>query len=346
MRKRAITGVLVLSGIVWFSMRQTNKQAEQINQIVSESPQTSGSAETFIKRSPDGSPMTLAEHVSKFEQRMKEKAEGRERGLDEWRTPIEFYGKVVDENETPVQGTQIEFSCTDLSAAGNSYYRTTSDAAGLFSLNNVQGKLLVVRNIEKEGYYVSKQNRNNFFYAGENENFIPDVGNPIVFRLRKKGQAEPLVVSEGIFSVSISGKLLEIDLKTGKATASGKGNLIVEFYRTPLDQTKGQIYDWSFQISVPGGGLALSTNEFDFLAAKGGYEPVGKIETPASLEKQWYGRFNRKYFIRFADGTYGRILVDLMSYNGSLKIESFINPSGSRNLEYNEAVQPKQTVSE
>jgi len=332
MKKWAVIGVLLSSGIVWFSMRQTNKQTAQIKQIVSGPPQTSGSAETSVKRSPDGSPMTQEEFKAKFEQRVKESAEAEERANDEWRTPIEFYGKVVDENNQPILGATVVFGINDLSSEGYTEVKKESDTQGLFSLTRVRGKHTSVT-VFKDGYYTSALNRRGFTYAGENENFIPNVGNPVMFHLRRKGQAEPLVVSEGIFSVSISGKLLEIDLKTGKATASGKGNLIVEFYRTPLDQTKGQIYDWSFKISVPSGGLVLSTNEFDFLAAEGGYEPVEKIETPASLEKQWYGRFNRKYFIRFADGTYGRILVDLMSYNGSLKIQSFINPSGSRYLE-------------
>src|SRR6266481_8469900 len=72
----------------------------------------------------------------------------------EWRTPIEFYGKVVDEGEAPVPNAQIDFSCNDVSATGTSNYRRTSDGNGLFSISRIRGKLLVVK-VVKDGYYTS-----------------------------------------------------------------------------------------------------------------------------------------------------------------------------------------------
>ncbi len=338
-----LAACLIIAFLLWhFRPQQKNQQAlskdsAQTNETQSEK----GAAQVKKPRPQFTTNRSSPEEIrSTIQARIREMEIANERANDEWRTPIEFYGKAVDENNSPVEGVKIEFSCTDLSSAGNSYYRTTSDASGLFSLKNVQGKLLVVR-ISKEGYYTSKKENNSFNYVGENVNFVPDSNNPIVFHLRKKGQAEPLIGLDKDFQISISGKPLEIDLKTGQVTKPGQGNLILEFFRTPLDQTKERIYDWSFKTTVPGGGLVLSTKEFDFLAPEGGYESPENIEMAASLKDGWQGRIKRKYFMKLPDGNYGRIFFDLMSHNGSLKIQSFINPSGSRNLEYDEAVQPK-----
>lgn len=53
---------------------------------------------------------------------------------DEWLTPIEFYGKVVDQNGQPVVGAEIDFGTNDLSPTGSSNYKGASDTNGLFSI--------------------------------------------------------------------------------------------------------------------------------------------------------------------------------------------------------------------
>ena len=111
--------------------------------------------------------------------------EERQKGLNEWRTPIEFYGKVVDENTNPVANASVHFVWTDLSQKGNSEKDTTSDEDGLFSLNDTTGKNLIVQ-VSKKGYYSYQRFGAAFNYAGENQNFVPDAANPVVFRLKKK----------------------------------------------------------------------------------------------------------------------------------------------------------------
>src|SRR5579859_6589500 len=63
----------------------------------------------------------------------------------EWRTPIAFYGKVVDEKGMAVPDVTVDFSCNDVSATGTSTYHTKSDANGQFSISHIKGKLLVVK---------------------------------------------------------------------------------------------------------------------------------------------------------------------------------------------------------
>src|SRR5436190_4368625 len=83
----------------------------------------------------------------------------------EWKIPIRFYGRVVDENERPVAGVDVHFQWTDLSPKGTSVADSKSDAHGFFSLENVDGKSLLVR-LLKPGYYTTDaRNQVNFEYA-------------------------------------------------------------------------------------------------------------------------------------------------------------------------------------
>src|SRR5438128_2385625 len=65
--------------------------------------------------------------------------------LSDWRTPIQFYGKVVDESGQPVAGATVHFAWNDLSPEGTSRSETESDADGLFSLTGKTGKILTIQ---------------------------------------------------------------------------------------------------------------------------------------------------------------------------------------------------------
>src|SRR5579862_2612085 len=110
----------------------------------------------------------------------------------EWRTPIVFYGKVVDGQGLPVPNAVVELSCNDLSASGTSNYRRHSDTNGLFSISRIKGKLLVVT-VTKDGYYTSRADNTAFYYAGQNVNFTPNSAKPEIFHLKQIGIAEPLI---------------------------------------------------------------------------------------------------------------------------------------------------------
>ena len=277
--------------------------------------------------------------------RRKQMEEERQNGLNEWRTPIEFYGKVVDENNRSVSEVQIDFSCNDISATGTSSYQTKSDENGLFSLSNVKGKLLVVR-ISKAGYYVSKKDNTSFEYGDRYSRPNPHPNSPVIFHLRKNGEAEPLLTCDfpgfaKIAQLRRDGTTTEINLGTCGIAASGGGHLKLEFWGDKIERSTRK-FNWKLRISVPGGGLIETDEEFNFEAPEGGYKPVIEIDMPSDTEN-WRTDFQRKFFVRLPDGKYGRIEFFLLARNGVYTVGSAINPSGSRNLEYDPAVQPKQT---
>jgi hypothetical protein len=273
-----------------------------------------------------------------IEMRRKQIEEEVQKGLSEWRTPIEFYGRVVDENTNAVSGVGIDFSCNDTSSAGTSHYKTASDAEGFFSLKNVQGKLLVVR-LSKLGYYTSKRDNDSFEYGDRYGRFVPDAGNPIIFHLRKQGKGESLIKTD--FPVGIGqiaqlhrdGTPIELDLTKGAQVEPGSGQLKMEFWRDVSDKN-ARAFDWKLQLSVPHGGLIETGEEFPFQAPETGYQPSVVIDMPAT-NQNWRGETHTRYYVHLPGGQYGRFDFYLLSRNGVFTIQSAVNPSGSRSLETN-----------
>ena len=259
--------------------------------------------------------------------------------LASWQAPIEFYGKVVDENNNPVAGATINFHWVETpSKEGNKTSKAQSDAAGLFSLHGARGPDLAVL-VSKEGYYSYRETDHPAFKYGffSNGDFSPDPRNPIVFHLHKKGKKEPLIRKDfppgigQIWQLHHDGMPIELDLLSGRKVSAGNGQLKLEFWRDVSD-IKASRFDWKLQISISKGGLIGTDEEFAFQAPESGYQPSVLIDMPAT-NQNWQDEVRSKYYIQLPDGKYGRIDVYLMPYNGVFTVQSAINPAGSRNLE-------------
>ena len=57
----------------------------------------------------------------------------------DWKAPVDFFGKVVDQNSKPVENADVSFQWTDLSDRGSTTAVTHSDHDGLFRLAGVAG---------------------------------------------------------------------------------------------------------------------------------------------------------------------------------------------------------------
>jgi hypothetical protein len=238
----------------------------------------------------------------------------------------------VDENTNPLPGAQVEFDCNDLSPSGTSYYHTQTDTNGLFSINGITGKLLAVK-VHKEGYYPFLPFGTNFFYAGENENFVPDENNPIVFYLRKRGNGEALLAVKRNYGVPRDGTPVGIDLMAGNAVSGGTGDVVVQCWTEDQGKRAGERYDWHCRLTIPGGGLVPFEEHFPFTAPEDGYAPAAEISMPAD-RADWRAEADLTFFYRLADARYGRMRFSMVAGGHHFcMIDSFLNPSGSRNLE-------------
>jgi hypothetical protein len=317
---------------MWLRSRPSRQLPEQ--QTTAETPALSTYAEPALTKQPAVAavavPVSRSNAVSFTEQQFREQFE---RGGDEWRTPIAFYGKVVDENDQPVPNAQIDFACNDLSAEGTSSYRATSDDQGLFSISGIQGKLLTAK-VSKAGYYTSKRDNASFYYAGQNENFVPDLSQPILFHLRKVGMTEPLMAMAGSTAVPKDGSPVGVSLTRAKITPPNEAELVVQCWTDDEGKRRGEKYNWRCQITVPGGGIQEYDGEFPFLAPESGYQLSAELNMPANLQGEWRDKAARNYFLRLGSGNYARIQFEMIPYGEHFfLIESYVNPSGSRNLE-------------
>jgi hypothetical protein len=328
--------VIVVLVIWWRSFRPTTQFTQQQDAIETNQVETT---QMPVQQTPANPVPIVASNLvpgtspgSFIEQRVNQQLAELERGKDEWRTPIEFYGKVVDENDQPVEGAQITFGTTDLSPTGTSDYPSMSDAQGLFSITGIQGKLLTTK-VSKTGYYTSKRDNASFYYAGQNENFIPEVGNPVIFHLRKHGEAAQLVRFHKTFRVPRDGTPILIDLASGNLATTTSAGLKVECW-TQKPESKGDPFDWKCRITVPGGGFQSNNEEFGFLAPTGGYMESDEIDMTIAATGHWQSDITRNYFILTADGRYGRLTFRMIAGGDHFcRVESYFNPSGSRNLE-------------
>lgn len=251
--------------------------------------------------------------------------------------PIDFYGKVEDESNNPVAAADVQFRWDDLAA--EDFTRTSvaeSDAEGLFSLVGKRGATLSVL-VSKEGYYTPHSGRGSFQYANGNPNFSPDPENPVIFRLRKKGQGATLIETKfppgmRIAQLHHDGTPVQLDLLSGTQVSAGNGQLELQFSRDISNKNVTK-FDWELQLSAPnGGGLIPTDEEFPFEALQNGYQPSIVIDMPATNE-DWNNTLNTQYYIQLPNGDYGRLDLYFLARNGVFIVNSAINPTGSRNLE-------------
>jgi hypothetical protein len=273
--------------------------------------------------------------------------EFQERILAGWQVPIDFYGKVLDESNNPVAGADVQFNWdetpTDSSGKTSS---TRSDSGGLFELHGARGPSLDVQ-VSKHGYYTSKGNPWTFSYA-INGHFSPDAYNPVIFHLRKKGKGEPLIHIAGIglhtmrdYSLA-NGVATDVSLFTGHTTQTGHGDLAVMYQGgLPLENYPSRT-TWQFQVTVPNGGLIITDEEYPFVAPVEGYQPADAWNVTAT---NWTHEVERQYFIKLGNGDFGRVRIRIIGGTRPyFRLESFLNPSGSSNLEFdpNNVIQPSQ----
>jgi len=256
-----------------------------------------------------------------------------------WQAPIEFYGKVVDENSNTVVGAQVSFHWMEIpDKDGSRSLNTESDSQGLFSLRGAAGPSLTV-SVSKDGYYTSRSTPDGYRYSLGNDLFHPDPQNPTIFYLRKKGASEPLIHIAGIglrtmrdFLLAADGKPTEVSLHDGRLAPVGQGDLKVEFQSgPPLDIFPSRI-SWQCQVSVPGGGLIQTSEEFPFLAPEIGYLKTDQWNITST---NWAETIDQQYYVKLRDGNFGRVKLRVIGVpdRAYFRMESFLNPIGSRNLE-------------
>lgn len=267
-----------------------------------------------------------------------------------YQTPIEFYGRVVDQHGDPVPGATVKLFPVDTPSGDESKSKLTlnSDADGKFSVQGLRGFSLGVQ-VNKDGYlYLSP-------LGGPSSSALIDYANgaeagkrfsnpetPLVLELQKIGIVEPLIyIEKPRWNLPLDGKVRRIALDSD----TGTGPHQIEFRLwsdTRIRHEPGNNaytpFGWSFEARIPGGGFIWSDSDYNFEAPETGYKEAIRYDHPAPQPRGKWKRFqNGRYFVKFADGSHGRIRFDIdagiESDYGPLSMTSWLNPKpGSRNL--------------
>jgi protocatechuate 3,4-dioxygenase beta subunit len=261
-----------------------------------------------------------------------------------WRTPIIFFGRVVDESNQPIAGVHVSYGANtadeQLTKEVRNEGATTSDARGIFEISGIRGRSFVLE-LSHPAYYNCESNPPGFDYAGElkSGNGVPDTEEKaMLFHMHSKGDPVALIERRGGLHKPADGTNLDFPLR-GQTRSEIIGQLQVQAWKGEPDAQNNGRYDWRVRISVVGsGGVLDSTNEFAFVAPETGYRQTLEIFM-SKHDLNWKPSVNKTLFFKLPNYfARGQANVDLY-HDFYFSMQYFVNPDGSRNLE-NDPNQP------
>jgi hypothetical protein len=264
--------------------------------------------------------------------------------------PITFFGKIVDQDNRPVEGVGVKIKVTsfdpniilDLKRSDENKYTPISlltDVQGLFSVGDLQGRSMLIESVFKDGYQSPPSIPMRVYYSPEFDStriHHPDPKTPVIIRLWKKGTSQSLVSGSKFYGIVPDGRIYTIDLLQGqKIEGAGAGDVKVQIKRpaTITPQTK---YDWSFAVEGVRGGVVESADELLYQAPEGGYQPRYEFALSAS-SPEWTPTTKKRLYVRSRNGqVYSSLSVEVISNyqdKAVFNVQYFVNPSGSRSLQ-------------
>ena len=150
--------------------------------------------------------------------------------------------------------------------------------------------------------------------------------------------AEPLVVGSAFNTLSYEQGTYYYDLQRGRLSRQPPAGDGLKFTITRSQAAQGQPFDWTWAVDGVNATVRATTDEFPQSAPTDAYVPSWKTEQKADAENfQREGKV--RLYVRTSGGRYAVADLQLSHPNKreigpTLSVKSYLNPSGSRNLEY------------
>jgi len=279
----------------------------------------------------------MKKHVMNIPQTDEEKAMLHERAVQlakdpfsEWKTPIEFCGLVVDENNQPLPGAIAKWTTTNME--GNGHGEVTSGSDGRFSIVTV-GKGMNV-DVKKEGYRTVENNQGYEFSAFFQENYYDgDKDHPTIFHLKKIPAFEPIYIwNRHVPNANhLIGSRLILNPVTGQLAPGGTGaGLCIQLVAGP--DNKPDQAQFSVILSTSGTGVLTANDPRDDQAPQTGYK--NPSDQNLSLDYNRLRIVETTVFFKDNLGNYGKLYLDLELLGQELSISYRLryNPNGGASL--------------
>jgi hypothetical protein len=263
------------------------------------------------------------------------------------KVPIEFYGKVLDQHENPVPGAEIQLGLNSIDGITNTITHSRQD--GSFSLSGVKGKFLSVNVFGREGYAgVHSTGYRDYNYAipGEFNFHVPNPKSPVIFKIWKYEHPEPLHRKSIEAEMQINGTIAWVNINNGKPITYDIGFAYIDSAHTKDKARMPEIRVvagdeckiWETKddpmFSPPGtGGEKELVHEF---------VSMNEEYRDASGRLIQGSPFKFRFYCRTATGIYAAIEADIRYESEEKQVVTLhilLNPSGSRNLEYDPRMQ-------
>ena len=291
---------------------------------------------------------------------------------------ISFYGKLVDQNGNQIPNVKIKCSTMYVFippfGLDDKYSTVRTDNRGCFKFRgrgmnmsvdiprDYPGYEFIYDDNPRIGSGYAPPSRLRSGYGKNQEILVASKANPLVFTLRKKGMPAYILGNKGRGNQRILEDVLddintslylvapwidsdglpgnfpgEEESKYGQVKPSGNKDLLIEGTLS-TDETQ---FDWQISPIPPNSGIILS-DELLYEAPETGYQsaiqlsvPINTIELKKYLyikldDGKFYGRLDSEFSVDSLDGNSSEVMI---------LIGSWINPDGSRNLEYDYAFQ-------
>jgi len=291
-----------------------------------------------------GGSNSMADIASRYEQGLITKGQAMQEILMEQNEqPQNFYGRVIDQNGKPIVGADITgnlgYDFGFESSEKSEVHKTQTDSAGFFQFTGLHGARFGVT-ARKAGYEMGM--RGEGYKSSIGQKTTPD--DRATFMMWKLRGAEPIEHIRFQSRVPYNGTTATFNLQPREKVKDNGGDLRITLLRSPLEITPGLLhpYDWQVKIELVNGGILKENDPYPYWAPENGFEPFFETNV-SSNDVLWNAELRQYFYIKNAQGQYGRLFINLSTNSKrpdtGIAVELWINPSGSRNLEFDPAKQ-------
>lgn len=273
---------------------------------------------------------------------------------------VEFYGKVVDQNNKPIEGAKIKTTSTSFNESITDRFsngsvneitlekEAVSNDRGLFSFSGYRAENLNILSIEKEGYSTPNSLLKGFLYSPQYATqHDADSADPVIYSLWKKGDPEPLFKDKWRAKLPVNDSFYSFDLINHKKIEEANNSMFRIRVTADYEAVEGTIqYPWAITLKAPkDGGIIVTNHPQPYGAPEGGYQ--SELTWDSDLPNgNWERDVEKTIYIKGPNGAYYasakiRIIV-FHTNNATILMETLVNPDGSRNLEYDSKIELKR----